>query len=77
MSEMPSPKPRIHPRFSFVPIRAPFVQKADQISLHCTRLLEVIESEVPEGRGRSLAITKLEESWQWSMYALAELAQKG
>lgn len=59
-------------RFAFHPATTPERQLAHQsVRTHCHQLAGVINDLLPEGREKSLAVTKLEEVMFWANAGLA------
>jgi hypothetical protein len=54
-------------KFAVPAPRAMGVAWAENLQLDFERLAGSIERNVPAGRDRALAITKLEESWLWAL----------
>ena len=58
-------------RFKFHPANDNTGPKHDQVRQWCLDLASTINSLVPDGREKSLAITKLEEVMMWSNAGIA------
>lgn len=67
----PFQKDMIH-RFSFHPATTPEKQNEHaSIRMQCLKLTSYIDAVVPDGREKSLAITKLEEVMMWANAGIA------
>lgn len=64
-------------RFAFHPA-TDVEKKNDHASVrqHCLELAKFINKKVPEGREKSLAITKLEEVMMWANAGIARSSEK-
>jgi hypothetical protein len=58
-------------RFKFHPATETTGPTHDNVRYHCFTMAEWLNDVLPEGREKSLAITKLEEVMMWSNAAIA------
>jgi hypothetical protein len=67
-----TPEEDLYNRFSFHPANTADKQLAHQsIRSHCLELAGVLNELLPDGREKSLAITKLEETMMWANASIA------
>ena len=63
---------KIERNFSHIPTRTEDIPKFDELRATTKELAYCIELLVPDGRDKSLAMTKLEECLQWAILGIVK-----
>lgn len=63
----------IRPEFKYHPLNEQGASECNAIREAFSTLLTTVEATIPQSRGRSLVVTKLQEACRW---AVSEVAQK-